>query len=372
MAQQNDTAKVPEAATNTICAAGLANNLMFNDFKDYMLITNAISSQQYVYWKKKQALVPVKIDSNLVKRIYLDYLKDAQAYKDYMAVAGKAQFKPKIKALCPYDDSTVLGCLVTYTSDTSIEDNRPTVNYTQMLSIVEIGLNKPAKIWFVDNTQPIQSHDLDVGIFAWKKTVYVPLFQQVETLLQNGAAIKMFVRLKKQQSVYSVDKIMPYTMNEYLVTNEVYYNYNRFYCDNGYALMSLSNYLVNLETEQKIYLPIEDSVFQNIRIDPKTFMTDFYVDDFKFNKAEHKFYIMYQRNGNAYVASFAPNAKVFAANMMLYPISSDFCTDLKNICLSWDGKQVVYCLKGEQCFNTVAVGEIQEVVRNYKHTAPVK
>jgi len=355
-----------ESSVDSLCAENLSNSLKFFDFQHYLLITNRISGQQYIFWKDKSKLRSVPIDSALVKSIYIDFLKDPQQYSDYIAVAGKAQLKPKVKSLCPYDDSTVLGCMETFRSDTVIENGQVIVAYTSIPSILEIGYNKPAKLSFVNDSLPIAFHSLDFDILSYNKTLYCRLVPEIDALLQNKSQLKMLARMKRHHSVYRVDSILPESINDYLITNEVYDNYNTVYFDQGFSLMSLSDHILNLETGEQMHLPIPDSVFRNVRMDPRTLLINYLVYDFKYNKAEQKFYIKYAIDHVYYVASFRPHATQFDTNELLYAFDSDFCKDLKNTCLSWDGKRIVYSMKGENCFHYVSIPELQRRAREYK------
>lgn len=161
---------------------------------------------------------------------------------------------------------------------------------------------------------------------------------------------------------------MPTVVNDYLVTNKVFDNYSRAYFDNGYALMSLSNYIFNLETEEKIFLPIDDSIFRSLHIDPKNFAIGYYVSDFKYNIAERRYYIRYKLGDNDYTASFKANAKSLDNNVLMYSYGSEFGKSIKAACLSWDGKKIVYSLKGEDCFHYATPLELKEIAENFKKT----
>jgi hypothetical protein len=129
--------------------------------------------------------------------------------------------------------------------------------------------------------------------------------------------------------------------------------------------MSLSNYIIDLETEQKIYLPQPDTLYQNIFINKSTYLINYYVNDFKYNLNEKLFYISYFYNNNAYLATLAPNGKAFITNEILYSLDDEFSYIQKNTCLSWDGKMIFYCMNGEDCFKYATVAEIQAIAKKY-------
>jgi hypothetical protein len=370
-APQTITRETP--ANKTICPEKLPSRVGVRDYEHYMLMTNHISNQQLVYWKKTGVLLPVKVDTNMVKSIYLDFLKDEGEYTQYAKLMGRAQFRPFIESLCAYDDTTVLGCLVTYKrDDTVVNGTDTTINYTRMKSIVKICLNQKPELFFVNEALPIEQHYISSDLFSDKGIVYFRLTSDPEDIIARKGTIKMLARLQRKGNVYSVDRILPDTMNQYLVTNNVLLNCNSYYASNGFALMSLSNYMSNLSTGERITLPMPDSVFNNLRIDFKNFSISYMVFDFKYNKAENKCYLLYMLHDTAYAASFKPGAKVFDTNEVRYYLDSDFVQDLKAACLSWDGKKIVYCMKDETCFHYVTVSEIQQAAQSYKREATSK
>jgi len=357
------------ATSDSLCLNVQGNGLQFFDHQYYLLIENNLTERRYIYWKDKAKCVPILIDSEWVKTVYVDFLKAPQQYQDYMSVADKAQLKPKVASLCAYDDSTVLGSFITYRSDTILEDNRIIVEYTPVHSILEIGKNKPIKQFFVNDSLPIASYSLGSNIYAYKKVLYCKILADMDEISPSSFNLKMLVRMKRPTGSFRADKVLPHVIDDYLITNEIYYNYNRFYFDNGYSLMSLSNYIEHIETGEKVYLPIADSVFRNVRIDPQTMLINYLVFDFKYNKKEQKFYIRYNLNRKCYVASFKAHTKQFDTNELVYAADSDFGWDMKNDCLSWDGKRVIYSMKGENCFHYVSIPELQRRAREYKRRA---
>jgi len=349
-----------------VCTDHLSNSLIFFDYKNYLLITNHISGQQYVYWKKQQKLQTISIDSTVIRDIYVGYLHNPAQYEEYKLKAAKsANYRPKIKSTCAYDENTVLGCLVTIRRDTTITGKDTVVNFIPMPSVVEIREGKPITVSFVNEKLPIPHHCFNTGILSYKNKVYLTLCPDIEGDIDyNG--LHDLARLKKQQSIYSVDKIMPTVINDYLVTNKVFDNYNRIYFDNGYSLMSLSNYIFNIETGEKIPMPIADSVFRSLHIDPKTFAIGYYVSDFKYNATERKYYIRYTLGENDYAASFKAGANSLEDNLLMYSYNSEFGKNIKAACLSWDGKKIVYSMKGEDCFHYATPLQLKEIAKQFK------
>jgi hypothetical protein len=370
-APQTITRETP--ANKTICPEKLPSRVSVHDCEHYMLMTNYISNQQLIYWKKTGVLTPVKVDTNMVKSIYLDFLKDEAEYTQYAKLMGRAQFRPHINSLCAYDDTTVLGCLVTYRiNDTVVNGTDTTVNYRGMTSIVKISLNQKPELFFINDTLPIEQHYLNYELFSDKGIVYFRLTSDAEDIIARKGTIKMLARLQRKGKVYSVDRILPDTMNQYLVTSNVLLNCNSYFASNGFVLMSLSNYMTNLSTGDRITLPMPDSVFNNLRIDFKNFSISYLVYDLKYNKAENKCYLFYMLHDNVYAASFKPGAKVFDSNEMLYAFGSDFSEDLKTVCMSWDGNKMVYCMKDETCLRYVTALEMQQTAQSYKREATSK
>jgi len=353
--------------SKSLCLEATPNKMNFYDFKHYLLIRNPITMQQYVYWKKEQQLSPVSIDSDLVRSIYLDFLKDTGEYKDYMAVASKGQFKPKVVWLCPYDDSSVLGYLLTYRSDTTIEGKDTTIEYNQMLSVLEITAHRQARITYVDESLPIKSHYAGgQQFFSYKKYLYIKMSHDIDDILQERGVIKLLARFQKKNNIYRLDRIEPESMSDYLVANKVFTHYNRYYHDNGYVLMSLSNYVLHLDTHEKIPVPVDDSVFRKLRINSKDLTIQYYVNDFKYNTAEKRFYVLYCLNDQFYAGCFKAGATSFEQLIFLFSMDSEFTRHTKDICLGWDGKQIIYGMKGDNCLYYADFKDMQQQERNYK------
>ena len=94
------------------CLPSLSNNILFYDYKQYVLIQNHISNQFYCYYKKNNEFKTIKVDSNFVKKLYIDYLKNVKQYEvyNYMLNTDKT-IKPKIPSIVPIDDCSVFACL---------------------------------------------------------------------------------------------------------------------------------------------------------------------------------------------------------------------------------------------------------------------
>jgi len=175
----------------------------------------------------------------------------------------------------------------------------------------------------------------------------------------------MVARFTKQKSVYRVAGIEPETMQDYLVKNRVFTNYNQYFQDNGYVLMSLSDYILNLDTHEKIKLPIADSIFRTMRIH-RNFSIDYWVSDFKYNTAENKFYMIYHLNEVAFAASFKPGAATFDMHEYQWSETSPFIKTVKDARLSWDGKKITYLLRdGDNCIQSASFTEMRELEKNY-------
>jgi hypothetical protein len=348
--------------SNSICLKGISNNITFYDYKNYLLITNHISKQQIVYFKETNRAKVVKIDSSLVRSIYVDFLKSTKEYEHYMYMTTVAAlFKPRITSLCAFNDSTVLGCLVTYKCDSiTTKDSF----YSKVLSIIKVS-NSTSKIEFVKNELPIPFHSLNENnILSHNQEVYFTLLGDMNNLSKNNMPIQNLVRYKKRNQAYQFNKAMPTRLNDYLITNNVYNQCNMTFVDNGFSLMSLSDYIINLETEEKINLPFADTLFKNIYLYPEMKGINYYVWDFKYNKQEDKFYLLYFHYGKTYIASFKRGDTKWSSNEFVYSYS-EFIQDVKNVCLSWDGKRILYCMNNENCFKYASLSEIQEMAKTY-------
>jgi len=354
---------------NLLCMEGAPDKMIYSDYKDYLLITNSTTGQRSVYWKKKGQLSIIETDTTILKHIYLDFLQSPAQYRDYLALSQKEQFRPVIKSLCAYNDSTVLGCLVTYRIDTVVTGRDVNIVYTSIPSILELHPSKAPKVFFVRDSMPLISHYLDFEMFADKHTVYFSLVSDYEEILSRRGDIFMLASMKKHKSIYSVDQVLPVTMNHYLIANKIFNNYNRYYCSNGYVLMSLSDKMLKPETGEEIKIPIADSIFRKLRMNPETYTISYLVCDFKYNKEEDKCYILYALNHKAYVASFRPGAKTFDTNVPEYPLDGDFSWDMGHSCLSWDGKRVIYSMKGDHCLRYGTIDELQQAAKAYKRPA---
>jgi len=175
----------------------------------------------------------------------------------------------------------------------------------------------------------------------------------------------MVARFTKQKSVYRVAGIEPEIMQDYLVKNRVFTNYNQYFEDNGYMLMSLSDYIVNLETHEHIKMPIADSVFRAIKIH-RNFLIDYWISDFKYNTAENRFYLTYCLNDSVFAASFKPGADTFDMHEYQWSEARGFVYTLKDGSLSWDGKKMLYLLRdGDNCIQSASFTEIRELEKNY-------
>jgi hypothetical protein len=349
---------------NTICLTDLSNFLVFKDYKNFLLITNYISNKQYVYYKKYNTQKLISIDSGFVRSIYVDYLKKPSLYEFYKHESAQTpSISPKVRFLFPFDDSTLIGSLVLY--DTEITPTKDT-ELSAKTNIIKINYKNKNEVLFLPNKLPTSYRYFNTHVFSYKSKFYLPLALDMDKILENNSDFSNLAIVKKEKNLCKFEKYLPTTLNQYLIDNKIYQNLNTHFLDNGYYLMSLSNYIINLNTEEKIYLPIDDSVFKNLMIYPNFRGISYNVSDFKYNETEGKFFILYNQGRNYYVASFKPNSKSFETNDFLFSFDNLFLNSSKNSCLSWDGKSILYAMKGDNCFKYATVAEIQELAKNYK------
>lgn len=351
--------------SNSICIGGLSNQVIFRDYQSFILFRNYITNNHYIYSKKLKKITPLPIDSNMVRSIYLNYLRDTYMYNTYVKDYKLGLVpSPKIMSLCPLNDSTVLGALVTYVYE--IESNSDTT-YSQFISLVKINSSGNQELIFLNNRLSENNRFLQPQVFAYKNKIFAPIFSDIGAALKNNMNLVNLARFKIDQGQYKLDKFMPTELNDYLYKNDVNQNYNETYYDHGYSIMSLSNYILNLSTEEKIYLPLDDSIYQNIKMYPDLKGISYQLRDFKYNEMEKLFYIIYAHNNQYYYASFRPNGKTFKTKEFLYTYEGKFNNETKSVVLSWDGKKIIYQMKNEDCLRHINVADLKKIIFDYEN-----
>jgi hypothetical protein len=342
----------------------LSNHLDFYDYKSYMVMDSYISKRKFVYYKDKSELSEIVIDSSWIRSIYVDFLKESEMYKHYLYESKILRsIAPKIMSVCPYDDSTLLAILKTYTAEIDGTDT----SYSGLLSIIKVNRSKKNEVLYVDN-KLTPFHYMHEKVLSHNKKIYIPVIWGIDSILQNKLEFENLALLKKEKSVYVFDRYMPTKLNDYLVDNKVYHNCNINLLDRGYYLMSLSNYLLNLETGEKVYIPFDDSLFHNIRLGPGLSGTKYNIWDFKYDTQKQMFYILYYDEDKFYVANFKRGAKTFERNETLYSFGCPFSKSIKGVCLSWDAKGIVYITKSDHLVKHATVAEMQVMAQNDKST----
>lgn len=355
---------------DTFCLKDLSNHIIFKDYKDFVLITNYISYKQFIYYKKDKTLKSISIEPEIIKSIYVDFLKKPDLYEYYKFESTQTpSIAPKIKSIFPYDDTTVIAALLTYNAE--ITTAQDTI-LSQMTSFIKINKHQNNEVLFLSDRLPKKEQYFYTQVLSHKSQLYVPLHLDMSNRTDSSLGTENLVRLKKEKHYFKFDKYLPSILNEYLISSKVYQNCNTYFLDNGYFFMSLSNYIINVETDEKIYLPFEDSVFRKIYLYPQLKGINYSVWDFKYNVLESKFYILYHQDSNSIYASFKAGSKKFETHELLYTLDQSFSYAFKNKCLSWDGKKIVYSMKGEDCFKSSSVEEFQELAREFERVKKLK
>ncbi|MES2478332.1 MAG: hypothetical protein V4561_04555 [Bacteroidota bacterium] len=340
----------------------LPDHLEYRDYKKHTLLDAYISKKKFIFFKDLGEIREVKIDSNWLKRIYFEYLKDTGMYYTYMAdIKTMASIKPKITSLCPFDDSTVIAVLRTYVTDIEGTDT----SYKSLITLVQYRKSGKHEMIFVNNKIPTPFHYMNEMVLYSNKKFYIPVVFGANNLPIEKNDFRNMVQLKKEKNVLQFEKYLPSELNKYLIDNKVFHNCNLYFIDNGYFLMSLSDHLLDLETGDKIALPFGRDLFNGIKLGGQLSCTQYNIWDFKYNPKEKKFYLLYYNDNKYYVASFKKGAASFETNELLYTFDSQLGKSIKSICFSWDAKSITYQFKGDNTFKYSTIADLQNLAKTY-------
>lgn len=352
---------VNKSTDATLCLADLSNHIMFRDYKNQLVITNYLSQRQYVYNKPSGTLREIFADSNLIRSLFIEQLHNEKMYKHYTYEAkSNTQLAPKITSLMPYNDTVLVGALKTYTA---AFNKRGDTILTPFISLVFVPADgRSNKVRSINNILPVKEHFFSGKALASKGEVYLQIgydksFEDTGTRLQNLAWFS------EQKNRFAFKEYLPVSLADYPYLKSKKLYSSSHYMDNGFYLMSLGNYVMDLETFKKYPIPFHDSLYQKAQFANSDGMS-FFIWDFKYDSRSHFITLLYKNAGCMHLATFKPGDKQFSSDINLYKIDTEFGKSIKNICLSWDARQIVYCIKNDNCFRVLIPEEFCKIANN--------
>lgn len=347
-----------------LCLGTMSNHIEFRDYKNFFVVTNQISDKQFAFSKRDGIAKEINVDSNWIRSIYIDHLHDKEMYKHYLYEAKiSAALAPKIVSLKPFNDTALMGLVQTYTA--RITSKGDTL-LTPLMNIVEVRFRAATnKVFALDNNLPNKEHFYLDPLLTAKDRLFIGVAMDLN-YIESGASCDQIAALKKSKNAYTFGEYLPVKLNDYpyLYTNKIYRDFNMHFMDNGMYLMSLGNYVYDVNTGKKYSFPMPDTVFQNVHFSNQEGMS-YFVWDFKYDPKLNKCYVLYSLNGYTYTAIFRPGDTQLQSVIRLYSTTSGFYRHLKNTCLSWDGSRVMICYKDDNCFRYYTPEELQKIAENY-------
>jgi hypothetical protein len=349
------------SADGKLCLADLSDHIMFRDYKYQLVITNYLSQRQYVYSKSSGTLREIAADSNLIRSLYIDRLNNEKMYRHYAYEAKtNTQLAPKITSLMPYNDTTLVGALKTYMAAFNKQGDTILTPFISLVFVPADG--KSNKVMSINNVLPVKEHMFSGKAISSNGKVYLQIGYD-KTYEDTGSKLQNLALISKESDRFVFKEYLPVSNADYpyLKSKKIYSSSH--YMDNGFYLMSLGNYVMDLATFKKYPIPFDDSLYQNAHFTNSNGMS-FFIWDFKYDIKTHTISLLYKNAGKMHLASFKPGDKKFNADSSLYTIDSEFGKSLKNICFSWDARKIVYCFKNDNCFRAVTPEEFRKIAGN--------
>ncbi|MCC6185917.1 MAG: hypothetical protein IT256_02060 [Chitinophagaceae bacterium] len=350
--------------SDSLCFGSLPASMSFKDYAQFFVITDYSSNKQFVYYKKYRKLMEVSIGSNMERSVLVPFAKYPQLHKLYTyQYADTALERPSVLSLCPVDDTSLIGVLRYYYVHR--KPFAPAV-FVPFYNVLKVNMHGPNRSYIYNLATPIDEHKFYWPILVAQGQYYAPIVVGSVASLSSENTPHNLARIKLSEKTYGYDTFTAATLNPYLINNKIYQNFNEYFASNGYFIMRLSNYILELATNKKVYLPFADTLYTGLRMYGMSQGPHYGVIDFKYNSQERKFYLLYILGGAMYYASLPLGDSAFDNNQKLYELNGYFSKKKSGICMSHDGKQLIYLLKKQYCFAVQSAAQVQATAQAYQ------
>lgn len=322
--------------------SGFGRGLMLNDY---------VNEKRYLLdpgHEKRSIEVP----DTVVRHAYLHFLKDTAGYEDYSLQMKKdTKLRPSITAVMPVDDSTQK---VIYRFFRLEEVSGEDSIYGKIIACVDLRNNRVTGIRLIDlSTIPRETGYNEYNLFTHKGELYFSPLMKLTGTAQDMATRRVLAKLKLKDDWYVLDTVYGFSLPDRLISSKVGYNFFAFKYTAGYLTFPLSDYAIDLNTMSRIRLPFADSILNRNAGVMSDFKLRYYLDDFKYNKANGTFTVLYRIDETVYWGRFSAKAEMVSLGHVAFPAGER--DRLQSYCLAEEGRKIVYALKTGTCLLEKAI-----------------
>ena len=328
------------------CFSLLPINLKVKNFNHSLILHNRITDEKFI--STNGTLNKLIINDTVIAKIYLSLLKDTLQYNIYInAKNTDERFAPKISSIFPMNDSTISLLVITYVlSEIKEEDSL----YDKIATVVTFINYHPIEIHLLD----LKSRPKNIGYNEYYFAQYNNDIYLASNEKNDSATNFTFLsKYKLLNDKYVYDKDLEYYLPDYLIQSGIKYNGFSLIYSQKYFLFPYSNHIYNIETKEKYRLPFNDSIYFLNNDFLKTLKSRFFISDFKYDRYNDYFVVLYFLDKKFFIEKIRKSNNKLIAEIN---VNESFKLDnISAICLSDDGKKLIYRIGKENCLRFINI-----------------
>lgn len=305
-------------------------------------IINLVTEKNYILNAKTLSIDTFKFNESNLKEIFFNHfgIRWKQELDNYKVMYTEhTQTLPSISALFLLNDSIAFATIITY----SLQVNKHDSQAVKMFSIIKYNNTKVQSIFKLDLGHKYNYGFDEYSLFGTNDYLYIACMHESDSSKDK----KVIAEFRLNKNTYELNKILDFQLPENYIKNG--YNYNMIKCiyHNEYVTFPLSNFIIDVRSNKKIYIPFDKHFFDknDNLLNQNSFKLNFAIWDLKHNNSKNEFSLIYNLDDYFYVAKFKDGDFKFISNTKWKHYQDSEITPA----LSNDSKYIIYKEKNLNC-----------------------